>query len=670
MSTVRIDKELEEFRNLMKVPSTFEEGFSWASFVGAVFVALLMVPGAMYMGLMAGTGIGSAAQWVTVILFIEVARRAHKYLRRAELYILFFMAGMAMGQPFAGLHWNQFFIQSQAAAGFGVAEHLPNWYAPNDPEILAQRNFFDPAWYPAIGLIIFTQIMGRLNGAILTYGLFRVASDIEKLPFPMAPIGAMGIMALAEQQTEEGARRDKSTDSWRWRVFSIGGVLGLSFGAVYLALPALSSAILNQPISIIPIPFVEWTSKTSDFLPAVATGIDLNAGRVITGMVLPFFAVLGSFIGMCVTLVLNPILYKTNILTSWSSGDSTPVTFFKNSMDFYFSFNIGMSIAIAIAGFWQVYHNVRAKRKLRRQQQMLRIEAETSLTTPPGRGDLPTSLIIGTYVVTTMSYITLSGYLIDWHPQVMLILMFFGFVYTPLISYVTARLEGLAGQVVAIPMVREAAFILSGYTGGVKVWLLPIPLHDYGAGTVGYRQAELTGTKFWSLWKAEILLVPIVLVSSIFFAQFIWSLSPIPGPEYPFTEIMWEQQAANSCIMMSSTLGRFSAFEEAFNPKLLLAGTAFGTALFAFMWLLHAPIMFVYGIMRGMMPSLTHSPHQLIPEFIGALIGRFYFQKRMGLMWRQYIPVVAAGFSCGMGLITVFSIGMNFLAKAVIKIPF
>ena len=118
-ATVRYDKELEEFRNLMKVPSTFEEGFSYASLIGAVFVALLMVPGAMYMQLLAGQGIGPAAQWVTVILFLEVARRAHKRLRRPELFVLFYMAGAAMGQPFQGLLWNQFFVQSQSATGIG-----------------------------------------------------------------------------------------------------------------------------------------------------------------------------------------------------------------------------------------------------------------------------------------------------------------------------------------------------------------------------------------------------------------------------------------------------------------------------------------------------------------------------------------------------------------------
>jgi len=667
VSTIRYDKELEEFRNLMSVPSKFEDGFSWTSLVGALFIALLMVPGAMYMQLLAGLGVGDAAQWVTVILFIEVARRAHKRIRRAELYVLFFMAAAAMGQPFRGLLWRQFYIQSQAATGMGISEYLPHWFGPSDPEVLAQRNFFDPAWYPAIGMVIFGALMGRINGTILTYGLFRLASDVEKLPFPMAPIGAMGIIALADQQIEESGQEVAPEENWRWRVFTIGGIVGLCFGGLYMALPALSTAILNQPITIFPIPFVEWTQKTEDFLPAFATGLSLNLGSLILGMVLPFFAVLGGFIGLILTMVANPVLYRVGILTSWEAGMKTPETLFNNNMDFYFSFTIGVSLAVAVAGFWQMFGHIRKMRRLRAQQQELRMEVEAETVKPTDRGDIPVPIILGTYVFTSMCYIMLSGYLIDWHRSVMYILFFFAFVYTPIISYATARLEGLAGQVVQIPMVREAAFILSGYSGGVKIWFLPVPMHDYGRGTVAYRRAELVGTKFWSLWKAEIVLVPIVLVSSIFFAQFIWSLAPIPGPEYPYTEVMWEMNAANRSIMYSSTLGRFSAFEEAFNWKYLSAGLSFGVVLFAIMNPLHLPIMLIYGVIRGLNQTM---PHTVLPQFLGALIGRYYFRKRLGLKWRQYIPVVAAGFSCGMGLITVFSVGLNFLAKSVIKIPF
>ena len=106
----KLDRELQEFRNVMEVPDTFEDGFNWTSVLGVVFVAILMVPGALYMQLLAGMqSIGAASQWVTVILFIEVAKRAQRSLRRAEIYVLFYMAGAIMAMPFSGLLWNQFF---------------------------------------------------------------------------------------------------------------------------------------------------------------------------------------------------------------------------------------------------------------------------------------------------------------------------------------------------------------------------------------------------------------------------------------------------------------------------------------------------------------------------------------------------------------------------------
>ena len=80
-----------------------------------------------------------------------------------------------------------------------------------------------------------------------------------------------------------------------------------------------------------------------------------------------------------------------------------------------------------------------------------------------------------------------------------------------------------------------------------------------------------------------------------------------------------------------------------------------------------APIFLVYGVVRGLGQAW---PHAIIPQMIGALIGRYYFQKKLGLMWRQYIPVVAAGFSCGMGLITMLCVGIIFLSKSVIQLPF
>jgi hypothetical protein len=662
------DKELQEFRNLMTPPEVFEDGFKWSSLIGALFIALMMVPGGIYMQLVAGIGVGPAAQWVTVVLFIEVARRAHKNLKKPEVFVLFYMASAVMAQPFQGLIFRQFFIQSQAATAMGVAELLPNWYAPSSSEVLAQRDFFVWDWLPAVGLVLFGTIMSRINTTFMSFGLFKLASDIEKLPFPMAPVGAQGIMALVEQQTEESSGKVQA-GNWRWRVFSIGGILGMAFGSIYMALPTISSALFGKPIVIMPIPFVDWTTKTSPYLPAVATGMTLNMAQFVTGMVLPFFAMVGTFIGLVFTMVLNPILYHARILTSWELGDEAVRTSFKNTVDFYFSFGLGLSLSLAIVGIYQVVKNMRSKKAKIKQQQDARLlnMDEDDEKRYKARGDIKGYYILGAYVLTSMSYILLSGWLIDWHFGVMVVLVFFAFIYTPLLSYVTARLEGMAGEAVQIPFIKEASFILSGYTGGVKVWFLPLPQADYGKRTVFWRQAELTGTKFWSIWKSDLILVPIVLCTAILFEQFIWSLGPIPGPEYPYAERMWELDAQNQCIIFTSTLGRYSRFEEAFNPAFIGFGLAGGLGVFALLSSLSAPVMLYYGLIRGMGQTL---PNVVITEFLGALLGRYYFRRKMGLTWKQYIPVVAAGFSCGMGLITVFSVGINFLAKSVIRIPF
>jgi hypothetical protein len=257
--------------------------------------------------------------------------------------------------------------------------------------------------------------------------------------------------------------------------------------------------------------------------------------------------------------------------------------------------------------------------------------------------------------------------LIDWHKGVMVVLLIYGFLYTPIISYVTARLEGMVGQALTIPLVREAGMILSGYEG-IAVWFLPFPIHNYGVQTVFYRQAELTGTKFTSIWKSEVLIVPFVVLCSILFAQFIWSLAPIPSENYPFTVAMWELTARNRALLYSSTTEGYSQFHEAFNGAYIGIGFLSGMGVFALLKVFAAPVFLLYGMVKGLNQTL---PHVVIPQFLGCLLGRFYFQRKLGVgVWRKSIPVLSAGFFCGAGLISVFCIGVMFLSKSVFKMPF
>ncbi len=657
------DKEVEEFRNLMLPPDQFEDGFNWTALIGAMFIGLIMVPGSIYMGLLAGeVNIGPAAQWVTVILFIEAARRAQKELKKAEIFILFFMAGVAMSMPFSGLLWNQFYIQSDAAKANGISPLIPSWFAP-DPssESYVKRTFFSADWLPVIGLIFFQTFFGQIKSMVLGYGLFRMTSDVERLPFPMAPVGAQGIMALAEDPND--AKTGQT--SWRWRVFSIGGAIGLAFGILYLGVPTITDIISGRPVKLLEIPWTDTSPNTQHILPAVATGMSWDLGNLLVGFVLPYYAMVGTFIGLIVTLILNPLLYKYEILNTWIPGDNTVQTVFKNNVEFYLSFQIGISAAVAAAGIFQV---VKAMRKhAEKRKRMLADQEDLRFGEPPkGRGDIRPLFIFICYTLITVIYILVCGWLIDWHPGVMIVLVFFGFLYTPLISYVTARLEGMAGQVVEIPMVKELSFILSGYKG-VAIWFLPVPMANYGQMTVLYRQAELTGTKFTSIWKTKIVLYPFILLSSMLFASFIWSLAPVPSAPYPYTEKMWELQALNASVIHSSTMDEYSIFEDAIDWNNIGAGAAFGGALFAVMSFFNAPVFLTYGVVRGLGQSL---PHMIIPQFIGALIGQYYFRRKLGLKWRQYAPVVVAGFACGQGLIVTACVGLKFLSKAAISVPY
>lgn len=653
------DKELEDFRRLLEVPDTFEEGYNISSLIGTLFVAAVMVPGALYMELVAGTGIGGAAQWVTVLLFVEVAKRANAKLSRAQLFILFYMSGMIMGRSVYGTPlYTQFLVRSDAAISTGVAAGIPTWVAPANLDELP-RTFLNKAWLPFLGLFLFREIMSRIDTAVLGYGLFRLTSDIERLPFPMVPVGAQGILAMAEQV--EGSAKTAGSNV-RWRMFCVGSGIGMIFGLIYMGLPTITGSFFDSPLMVFKIPFADFTAYTEDFLPATATGMSFDMGNLILGMTLPYFSMLGSFIGLIFTFIMNPILQTYGMMPTWKQGDDTVTTLFANNVDFYFSFQIGVSLAIAIYGIAVAIMTVRRNRDTAAgKQSMEEIEHRSRL-----RGHVPGKWVCLSYIVTCSSYILLSGWLIDWHPGVMAVLFFFGFLYTPLISYVTARLEGLAGQVIEIPFITELAFIMSGYTG-VKIWFMPIPKSNYGVQVVNYKQAELLGCKFGSIWKAQFFLFPVIIISTVLFSSFIWSLAEIPSAVYPFTMEIWDLNAKNACLLYSSTLGEYSQFSEALGFWRFFSGLSSAAVVMSILGWFGAPTMLFFGVVRGLGQT---APHTVVPNFIGAIIGKYYFERKFGREWRKMIPVVSSGFFVGTGLISMLSVGIVFLSKAISTVSY
>lgn len=664
------DKELEEYRKLMTAPDTWEDGFGIKAMLGGLFVGLIMTPASMYMGLVVGGGgsMGTAAQWVTIILFIEVARRSFTVLKRPEIYVLYYMAGASLISG-SGLLWSQFLVQSEEMRKVGIAPHIPSWVAPHDPDVLGSRSFFSKEWLVPIGLMALGQMLNRFDNFGLGYVMFRITSDVEKLPFPMAPVGAAGVSALADASGGQ--------DTWRWRVFSFGAMLGMVFAAVYLALPAITGAFLPEAISIFPLPFKDLTSNTERLLPAMPMILSFDLGLVLAGMVLPFWAMVGSFIGLVVTMIANPILYNTGILHTWKPQIGALATVNSNYLDFYFSFGLGLTAAIAIIGFYHVFKSLFAKKQEMDELGVSKSNWQVLFNPPKGRGDISIWLALGIYVITTAISIAMAYFMLDYAhkenptgnsavtPLLMGVLVFYGFIYTPIISYVSARMEGIVGMTVQIPFVREATFILTGYQGAA-IWFAPFPAHNYGATTLYFRKTELTGTKITSMLKAETFILPVVILSTIIFSQFIWRIGQVPGPAFPYAEKFWEVNAYRQALLYSSTMpgGEHGPFYEAFKPIYIFIGL--GVAVFAYGGLsfFGLPVLLVYGVIRGLDQS---TPEVILPQFIGALFGRYMFAKKFGDKWGQYRVVFFAGYGCGVGLIMMFSLGLVFMSKSVFQ---
>lgn len=662
-----------EAYQIMPEGAPYEPGFNMHTFWAALFVGFIMLPGAIYLGLVTGQSMAGASEWVTLILFIEILKRAFVRLKTQEIIILYWVAGglisiggklgtsaALFGGPFGGPIWDQYFVQSPQAEG--LARYIPDWLVPPPgSEALAGRTFLHVAWVKPILILIAAMILTRINALSLGYVLFRVVSDVERLPFPMAAVQAGGATALAETSGKQ--------EGWRWRVFSIGAFIGLIWGLLYVVIPTLSGIFLTSTVQILPIPFVDFTVQVKSILPASIVGIGTDLSHILIGFVLPFWVVAGSFIASVLSnFFANPILYHYGILHTWKPGMDTIYTSLSNSFDFWLSFGIGTALIVAVVG---ISTSVRAIYTARRETANRPSSGVTgrreAAELPEGRGDLPIPVALTFWAGSTLLFVLLVHYLVPSFPW--WITALFGFFYTPFGSYVGARMVGLTGSPygASIPYLKEASFYLSGYTGAA-VWFAPIPIFDHSGQVATFKQLELTKTTFGSIVRLTALTLVVMLICSFIFWSVIWKLGPIPSAAYPFAHKMWPLHATFEALWVKSTLrGGGSLIRGIIKWPYIVAGFGIGGLSFALLSLAGAPTLIVYGFITG----FGTWPHYVIPQFIGAIIGRRTFRKRFGeARWRAYAPILLAGYSCGMGLIGMTSIAIALISKAVSQIVF
>ena len=96
-------------------------------------------------------------------------------------------------------------------------------------------------------------------------------------------------------------------------------------------------------------------------------------------------------------------------------------------------------------------------------------------------------------------------------------------------------------------------------------------------------------------------------------------------------------------------------------------GAGFGLTAYFAMAMLGMPIFLIWGYVQ----SVNGIPHFLIPQIIGALLGRYYFWAKYGKQeWRRYAMVLSVGFGVGMSLIGMFAAALAMINKAVSSLQY
>jgi hypothetical protein len=525
-------------------------------------------------------------------------------------------------------------------------------------------------WWPAITVTVLSMLLSKFTQLSLGYLAFKLTADVERLPFPLAPIHAEGAIALAEtSQSTKGQPR-----TYRQYCFSIGAVLGAAFGAVYVAVPTLTAALLGRPITLLPIPFLDLTRQIESFLPGGTFGLSLNLGLLFIGFVLPWRITVGMVSAtLLFQLLVNPLLQRAGYLPSWAPGKDAIETHVATTIDLYLSVGIGTALSVLVIGFWGIGRAV-----LKRRRDLQAGHASGAGAGAPSfdlsafrrrdvaRGDPALWIPITVWLVTSVVYVLFSNALINsgrapadqfsiWW------LIGFAFLWTPLNTYLNARMSGIAGQTAGVPFVNEGAIYLSGYRG-VNIWFAPMPLANYGGMADLLKETQLTRTKFTSILKAELLVFPLMLVASFAYWSYITGLGPIPSDTYPYVQKFWPQHAQMKALWASSMQEGQSLLFAALKPVVIAAAFGLALACFGSFSLLGVSHQFIYGGIGAM----NGYPHTALMIFAGACLGRYVLAPRFGReRWANYAPILAVGFAAGMGLIGMLAIALNFLWTSV-----
>ncbi|MEM1909351.1 MAG: OPT/YSL family transporter [Sulfolobales archaeon] len=614
----------------------FKPGLTWRVIFALLIAALFFVPINIYLNLVTGGTISSAALYVIVLLFSLFASIAGSSLTQNEIFVMYASIAMTVSiiPPYYWLVYRAFFVNSPSTYayvldGIQLPYLVPDWLAPPPGHPAYHlRTLIQPAWAKAILVSTFFFVASLAADVGLGILLSYLFVELEKLPFPLAHVDYSLIQTISERRGP------------LLRAFLVGFYAGLIYGAVAYSGQALG-------VQLIPLPWADLTWFTEKYMPGALIGIATDPSFFALGLVLDPKVTFSTLVGSTIVWIIMNFIFTVNpeFFPVWASeyrrGMTLAMTYQRSFQRIWIAPQFGVALGLALSLVLILRKSIARVFKLAVTKG---VEAEVHRAFPPMR----TAIIL--FLGGALSSVALHHILIPEFPVYVSLLT--STVLSLFIAVLAARAVGEIGFFPTLPWPWQAIVYLTPYTGYAG-WVQS-PYISLG-GQAGMSQmvkvAYLTRTRPSDYFKAIVLGALLSITIGFFIMDLYWRLAPIPSSAYPNSMVFWPMFATNDAL--------FATRQIQLDPRVIGI-----SMLLAMILTLSTPFISRFLLPVPFLSGCFIIPPYAISIFVGSMLGRIIKRYVGDERWNEMKGPLAAGILTGAGVFVGISISLILVARA------
>lgn len=623
----------------------FKSGLTWRTISAILLTALIFIPLSIYLNLLLGTGLGSAATMFITLLFVQITRLTYKPLSRQETLLVYYGAsvGGVTGVIYQLIIYRAYFIHSPFAwaaklDGSPLALLVPKWMVPPvGSQAHYVRTLFQPEFLTPVAIYTIILVLGLFADLSLAMLMARIYVVEERYPFPFADVDISLVRFLSEKQP---------------RITKLV-LFSMLPGIIYGFFIYIGPSILG--IQLIPIPFLDLTWVIRDYLPGAALGISTYLMAYIGGFMVPFQIAASLLITSCIIwVVLNSLFITTfpTLFPEWAKEYFTGMGLIaiqnRSFIRVWFAPQIGFSLGAAL---FMAYKSRKGLTKVLKTMLMRSKESSSGSAVFPSAWILMSIYLLSTSISVLVFHILVPT-LPLWVP------IFASIAYSFLLALVLTAMQGETGYTITPAYLWQTLVYLTPYKGYEGFTFTPAIVGTLAPGfSQQVRAALRIGVKPSDLVKLIIMISVISWIMGLFSLDMFWRIAPIPSSAYPYTVYYMPLLAQIDVVTVTRQL-RITP-EYIFVPMIVVLAVSFFSDIFSKLFMRpFSPIGFFMG--------LFWTPTAAIPLFIGSMIGRFIMPRFFGGKdrWEEVRGIIVAGEMLGEGITLIGLISSVLIAKS------